>query len=565
MNFKELISRFFDYIRLKFTAKEMIFISVSLSLSLIGLLFYTKTVLANKFFVERIIYDGKVTEGIIGEISNLNPLSPETQLDKDISKLIFAGLVKNINGKAELDLASKIDMSGDGLSYTIYINPKATFHNDSAVEAKDVINSIKNLKNQIDFESVEITEMDSKTINLKLKTAFPEFISKLDFAIIPINYNPVFSENTVGSGLFRVDSIVKDTAGLINTINLIRFENKVPQITYLDGYAIKLYTDKSALEKDFISGKINITSGLRNQKIADINKSQKNKVSTSTMSTRFVLFINQANNENLKDLNFRKFISESIDRNKLVKDVFGDYASPIYNLSGKSSEVQTKLSPEDFKKSGFIFENSVLYSSTEEIKKEGDKKSEKKLNKKEVSLNLVTINIEEMLESAKSIIGDLQSKGIKVNLKVIEKEEIPNILKDKNFDLFLFGVNINTNYYSFFHSSQISYPKLNISSFANKKVDNVLEEIKSNKSGSDIESLKENLSLEIEKEMPIIFIYKPKFAIISNKSNINSPLEGIIYSSEDRYNNIVNWYTESEKTLKYFYNSNLIRKIETLF
>src|SRR3989344_5305705 len=63
-------------------------------------------------------YGSSFSEGIIGLPRSVNPVLAFTDIDKDLSSLIYAGLMKYESGKLVPDLAEKYSVSPDGLIYT---------------------------------------------------------------------------------------------------------------------------------------------------------------------------------------------------------------------------------------------------------------------------------------------------------------------------------------------------------------------------------------------------------------------------------------------------------------
>ena len=84
--------------------------------------------LNNTFLVEVPSYGGNFTEGLIGSPRFINPILAISDTDKDLSSIIYSGLLKNgENGDYELDLAEHFEVS-DGTVYNFTIKDNAYFH-----------------------------------------------------------------------------------------------------------------------------------------------------------------------------------------------------------------------------------------------------------------------------------------------------------------------------------------------------------------------------------------------------------------------------------------------------
>ncbi len=74
------------------------------------------------FLVEVPNYGGSLTEGVIGSPRFINPLLASSDIDKDLTSLIYSGLLKaDSNGELSPDLAESYTISDDSLIYTFKI------------------------------------------------------------------------------------------------------------------------------------------------------------------------------------------------------------------------------------------------------------------------------------------------------------------------------------------------------------------------------------------------------------------------------------------------------------
>ncbi|MBC7074001.1 peptidoglycan-binding protein, partial [Candidatus Parcubacteria bacterium] len=102
---------------------------------------------------------------------------------------------------------------------------------------------------------------------------------------------------------------------------------------------------------------------------------------------------------------------------------------------------------------------------------------EKKEQKKELSLKLVTGDSEILKKIANHIMEDLKRIGIEVSLETKKIEELElEIIPQRKYDLLLFGSFFGKlkDPYPFFHSSQIEREGLNLSNFSNEDADKIL-------------------------------------------------------------------------------------------
>lgn len=557
MTFKTILDRLISLAENKISAKEIVFLSGLLFLSLVGFVFAGREYLAEKFLSDRILYKGQVTEGVIGSLSAIDPYSPQDRLEKDLSKLLFSGLAKkNSNSEYIPDLASQIVQGDDKLSYKVTLDGATTFHNGKKITAVDVIFSFnKDKANKRDLERVEAIAENDSTIIFRLDKPYPLFLQELDFPIIPFEYSPVIGVNLNGSGPFKISNILKNNEdGSLQEIQLTNFLDKQPKPAYLQNYNIKFFSTEEALSEAWKKGELTLVSDLRNSLLSQL-KDKNSEISTTTMSSEFVLFLNQTKNENLKSTTFRRYLSQNISRQQLVDQVFGSLGSAINNLSATST---TLVTADDLTKAGFSLEEGKLFYKT---KSEKDDKST--TTKNQVFLRISTLATPELQSTLVLLKQNLESLGIEVNTEIITQDKLSEVLKERNFDVFLFGFFVPSPgaYYNFFHSSQVGYPKLNLSGYANKDVDEILEKMKEQNQVNDQESLSKLFDI-LDQDMPVIFLYRPYFTALHNK-DLKIILPTQINNIRDRYQFVTDWYTDTEKVFSIFQNSALAKFIET--
>ena len=113
---------------------------------------------------------GTITEGIIGIPRFINPLLEISDVDRDITALIYSGLTRpDGKGGLILDLAKNFQASEDGLTYTFIIKDNARFHDGKPVTSDDVIFTIEQAKDSAlkspkgaSWEGVKLKKINEK-------------------------------------------------------------------------------------------------------------------------------------------------------------------------------------------------------------------------------------------------------------------------------------------------------------------------------------------------------------------------------------------------------------------
>ena len=79
-------------------------------------------------------------EGILGRPSSVDPLTAQSQADRDLVALVFSGLVRlGPDGTVQPDLAESWTVAKKGASYTFRIRPDARWQDGSPVTSADVV------------------------------------------------------------------------------------------------------------------------------------------------------------------------------------------------------------------------------------------------------------------------------------------------------------------------------------------------------------------------------------------------------------------------------------------
>lgn len=138
---------------------------------------------------------GTLVEGVVGYPRYINPALYVTDAGKDLTGLIYSGLLKaNPDGTLSGDLAKSWNVSADGLTYTVYIKDNTYFQDGTPVTADDVqftINKILDpeLKSpeEANWDGVTVNVLNSKEIEFVLKKPYTPFIQNLTLGILPMH------------------------------------------------------------------------------------------------------------------------------------------------------------------------------------------------------------------------------------------------------------------------------------------------------------------------------------------------------------------------------------------
>lgn len=171
---------------------------------------------------------------------------------------------------------------------------------------------------------------------------------------------------------------------------------------------------------------------------------------------------------------------------------------------------------------------------------------------KKLIISISTIDDPTLSEVAKLVQKQWKSIGVTTEIKIFSLSDLKQIaLMPRSYDVMLFGEVLGTmpDPFPFWHSSQSDDPGLNLSLYANKKVDKLLEQARQDSNvETRIEKLVEAQNLIIE-DAPAVFLYNPYNNYMSAK-HIKGIEEGRITDIPKIFSDFTNWHIKTKRIWK---------------
>ena len=197
---------------------------------------------------------GVITVATVGEPPTLDPMVSTADLVGIITQHIFETLY-TFDAKwnvTPLIAEALPEISADGRVYTIKIRQGLTFHDGSALDADDVVASLKRWtevasRGKLAAANIDrIEKVDASTIRISLKQPFAPLLALLAFnnssaVIVPSEKIAPEMKDAIGSGPYMLKARVPD-----QYIQLVRFDGYKSRDGDPDGYggARKQYLDE---------------------------------------------------------------------------------------------------------------------------------------------------------------------------------------------------------------------------------------------------------------------------------------------------------------------------------
>lgn len=514
-------------------------------------------------------HGGSFSEGIIGLPRSINPVLAFTDVDKDLSNLVYSGLMKYENGKLVGDLAQKYSVSEDGLVYTFTLKDNIRFHDGTPLTTDDVEFTIQKIQDsalksprRADWASVTLKIINSTEIQFILKQPYAPFLANTTIGIIPKHIwknvdadQFIFSQyniEPIGSGPYEVSSIKRDGGGIpqyyiLDTFN--RYHNEKP---YISEILVYFYPNESAALEAYNAGIIDNFAGISPQEAAHIASSSSNSTILHTPLPRiFGVFFNQNNAPVLANKEVRQALNMALDKEKIIDEVLYGYGisidSPIPDDEMVGATSTKRIGSIDNARA-LLTKNGWLINS------DGILEKKTKTSTQTLEFSIATTDAPDLKKTAEIIKANWEELGARVTVKVFEYGDLSqNVIKTRKYDALLFGevVGKDLDLYAFWHSSQRNAPGLNLSMYVNSKVDSLLEDARATSDEKKRDTDYVAFEKILQDEVPAAFLYSPEYMYI-----VSNEIQGIdlksITNSSDRWYGIDKWFIATDYVWKIF-------------
>ncbi len=512
---------------------------------------------------------GTYTEGLIGTPQFINPLyAPLNDTDMDITRLIYSGLMK---WSPELglvpDLAESYSVSEDGKTYTFTLRQGATWHDGEIVSVRDVIFTFVALQNPAyqsplisSFRTVSVEQADERTVVFRLSEPFRSFLASLTVGILPAHiweeYDPSVARladvnlSPVGSGPYKFLEYEKDKKGAILLYRLARYSSYFAGTPYIEKLDLKFYQDASSATDALLNKRIEGIAYLQNDGKVTIKNTPGLK--TPSLPQVNTLFFN-IKRDIFSSRSIREALGAAIDKNALVENAAGGFGIAInstilanYASGYADSNSPAPFAPEHSKelldKEGW----KIVEGNQFREKGEGDAK-------KTLDVVITTVNQPEPMLVAGAVAEAWKNVGVNASVKPIDVSELRDeTLKNRAYDVFLGGalLGAESDPYPFWHSSQATYPGLNLSGYANRKADELIVNARRAQNEEERNKTYSSLAILLNEDIPAIPLYESKYLYAPSEKIRGIVLAKLLVPS-DRFGNIEKWYLKTKKGFRW--------------
>ncbi|MHB8089778.1 MAG: peptide ABC transporter substrate-binding protein, partial [Anaerolineaceae bacterium] len=291
---------------------------------------------------------GVYTEALIGSLSRLNPLlDASNQVDRDVDRLIFSGLVKfDSRSMPEPDLAESIRPSQDGIIYNITLRDNLIWHDGEPVTTADISFTVNLLQTGDEYLSsdlvafwkeIKIVVLDDMNMQFILPEAFAPFQDYLAFGVLPNHLlggktikeiaDSSFNLEPVGTGPYQFSELTVEN-DVITGLTLKAFTNNSTDGPFLEEIHFRYYPDAQSAYQAYIDKYVQGISEIPDEMLGSALTTQELSVYTGRLpQISLVMFnLNDAALPFFQDASIRKALLLGLNRQRMVNEIFNGQA-----------------------------------------------------------------------------------------------------------------------------------------------------------------------------------------------------------------------------------------------
>ena len=508
---------------------------------------------------------GVYVEGVIGNISTLNPLLAASEPEQAVSRLLFSSLYNyDVTGALHTDLAESMTVKDDKV-YTIKLR-NAVWHDGKKLTAEDVVYTINLIKNpqvrsplRVNWLDISARAIDDSTVEFMLPAVYAGFSHALTFPVIPKHILQTvspssmreadFSSNPVGSGPFAVKRV--QTSESTSSTDVVRMEPNTKYygaVSTLSRLELRAYGNESLLVKAANSGEVSAASGL-SLSAADNIKSKQYSTKHWLLNKGVYLLMNNRS-QTLQDARVRQALRYATDTSS-IRATVGDNVARL-DTPILQSQIAQKLP---------VAPDYNLDKAKALLKEAGWTYNQGQWKGKDDRPLAVAVTTSSGRDEYKKIVDALKQQwsklGVDVQLREIDTSStttsfVQSVLQPRDYDALLYELELGADpdVFAYWHSSQASASGYNFANYSNRTVDNDLVGGRS-RTNSALRAAKYiQFVNQWLNDAPAIGLYQSVGSyVLNNGASIVEP-RGSLNTMNDRYADVTTWSTGKASVYK---------------
>ncbi len=505
---------------------------------------------------------GVYTEALVGSLQRLNPLLANSNaVDRDVSRLIFSGLVRFDSRGYPLPDLAEWGISLDGTLYNLTLREGLKWHDGQPLTSDDVLFSIDLMRNGGDYipgdlqefwKGVEVVRLSDRVMQFRLPEAFAPFLDYLSFGVLPKHLldgktidqiaDDPFNLAPVGSGPFKFSRLIVENEQITGVV-LSSFPDYYLDKPYIAEVVFRYYPDSPSAMQAYRDGQVQGIGLVDREILPDVLAETNLSLYTVRQPQLTLVLFNLANPETafLQDKKVRKGLLMGLNRQGLIDQQLAGQAvianGPI--IPGTWAHYD-KLATVDFDREAgkaLLKEAGFGLASDQDVilSKDGAY----------LRFTLLYPDDEQHRAVAEAIQTAWAAMGVDVGLEALPYDQVVlDRLAPRAFEAALVDLNLSRSPdpdpYPFWDQAQATGAGQNYSQWDNRMASEYLEEARINPDTNERARLYRNFQVVFNEELPALPLYYSVYNYAVDKE-IQGVRVGPFFDSSDRFANITEW------------------------
>ncbi len=501
---------------------------------------------------------GSFTEGIVGQPTFVNPLlSSGSDSDESAIELLFPRLGS---------LTEEYVTSPDRKTVSVKLKKDLAWDDGTPLTANDVVFTVETMQDILVRGSgagawygviAETTNDDEVRFTLREPSAFFESTVRAlrvaphhIFGAIPAANLRLSAYNLepVGAGPWKFAGMKTERSGFITEMDFVPNPRYAGTEPFMTNFSLRFYPDEESAIAGFNAKEIDGFGGINPDEAKELLV--EHRLASISLPRYYAVFFNPNTHPALKEKTVRQALAYAIDRKKIARDVFSDYAAAAEGPLAPQTEgydAAALTAPDNAAEAAKTILNAAGWLVNPE-----DGIRYKTIGKERIKLAfaVLTPEIPNLLRTMEIVKKDWLAIGVQADVTPMAVEDMQKgPLKTRNYEMAVFGnvLKGNPDVFAFWHSSQKFYPGLNLAMYDNKAVDAILAGISKAEKPDRAQLTK--LQQIIHDDAPAAFLINPNYiyALPTNLHGFNA--DGLV-SPEDRLQDTAAWYVRTKRILR---------------
>ena len=524
---------------------RLLILEWSLLVVALVMLAVTQAIWFGETYASEVFVDGGTyTEATIGEVNSMNPLFATTSSEKVLARLMFSTLTTiDYSGHVGMGLAKSLVPDENGKVWSMQLKEGLKWSDGEPLTNEDVMFTIGLIQNSAvntvfgaNLAGVKVTEGENGEIIFALPSAYADFAAALEIPVVPKHelddaepktlVEDEFSNAPVTSGAFMFNATQAANASTSAVIYLSANPNYYLGRTMLNSFAVHTYEDSEEIIKAVNSGAVTATAELSGPEADEVKNASYNRRDSSIDSGVFAFFNTGAGR--MKEKGLREAVRQGVN------------LAAVREMAPGTMELNYPLIASQIALTNYPaipgYDLAVAQAKVAEL-----------TGGETITLNIATVKSGYLPAVTEKFKEELALLGIEANVTAYEETQdfVANVITRRNYDILIYGVELGAepDLLPYYHSSQASTAGLNLSSYRNALVDDLLIGARETLDNT-LRAKKYETFLEYwVADVPAIGLYQVNMVYLYNK-NVRAYNDGVrLVTPLDRFSDITNYAT----------------------